>query len=218
MPFKRSDSKQQRDFSAKIFKNNKSVSKKKKFPKRNRKNSHNENDSSWNKNLDYLLNNKNANDYILDSKIISKENNENQFKSNFSKRNQEDSKANHAMNGEGDIHSLIRKIKPTTLNSSIVFSSKKFDINKKPKISILRRERLVESSFDFNKNVTKTGILNKDRKGGARKRVKFKENPTIHHVANWKFLNVDMSREGKRYNKFNTKKNRRTMDNRCTVF
>lgn len=43
--------------------------------------------------------------------------------------------------------------------------------------------------------------------------------PKVHYVANWKILNVDMSKEGKMYSNFNRRRPRPgDRDDSCKIF
>ena len=95
----------------------------------------------------------------------------------------------------GDINSLIRKIKPS---------------------SNLQKTRNIKHDYNSKKRPVKSNL----KKKGAtskRKNVRINTAPKVHFVENWKFLNVDMSREGKRYNRFNRGKRKRN-DDLCKIF
>ena len=51
-----------------------------------------------------------------------------------------------------------------------------------------------------------------------KKNVSFTENPKIIYVENWKILNVDMSKEGKLYNRFNRGSKGMGADDKCKIF
>lgn len=51
------------------------------------------------------------------------------------------------------------------------------------------------------------------------KKVRINAAAKVHYVANWKFLNVDMSKEGKMYNHFNRRHHRHGQtDESCRIF
>lgn len=50
------------------------------------------------------------------------------------------------------------------------------------------------------------------------KKVSFQEKPKVIYVENWKILNVDMSKEGKLYSRFNRGKHGKAGDESCRVF
>lgn len=97
------------------------------------------------------------------------------------------------------MNSLIRKIKPTTLEFANKRGAGGYDAAKKPQKSILR--------MGVDRQKPKSGKKNK--------RVRVDAKAKVHYVANWKFLNVDMSKEGKMYNHFNRRHQR---DDPCRVF
>lgn len=103
--------------------------------------------------------------------------------------------------GFGDVNSLIRKIKPTNFETSNKTQKNLYVADKKPNKSILKVE------------------LMKRKKIKKRLKVKINPDPKVHYVANWKFLNVDMSKEGKMYNHFNRRRRvGNTDDESCKIF
>ena len=75
---------------------------------------------------------------------------------------------------------------------------------------------IIEAKFNVTSN-SKFEIsgrsLQKDR------RVSFTKNPKVIFVENWKILNVDMSKEGKLYSRFNRKRgNSLNPGDKCKVF
>lgn len=91
---------------------------------------------------------------------------------------------------------------------SNVRDRRRFHVQMKPSHGI----RLIQNSSSVNV---------KNKSGERPKKVSFKEKPKVIFVENWKILNVDMSKEGKLYNRFNRGKQGRhgkAGDESCRVF
>jgi hypothetical protein len=65
-----------------------------------------------------------------------------------------------------------------------------------------------------NSKVRSSGKTN----GGLSRRVSFQDKPKVFHVENWKILNVDMSKEGKLYSRFNRGNSGKAQEDNCRVF
>ena len=105
------------------------------------------------------------------------------------------SRSKKMKNSGGDINSLIRKIKPSnTLHKN---RKNKYDYNPKKR--------------PFKSALKKRSSRKKPKK------VAINTIPRVQFVENWKFLKVDMSKEGKRYNRFNRGKKKRN-DDLCAIF
>ena len=105
------------------------------------------------------------------------------------------SRSQKMQNSGGDINSLIQKIKPSNTQNR----------NRKNKYDYNPKKRPFKSAL---------------KKNSSRKRPKkvvINTIPRVQFVENWKFLNVDMSKEGKRYNRFNRGRRKRD-DDLCAIF
>jgi hypothetical protein len=89
-----------------------------------------------------------------------------------------------------------------SINGKDPRGNNRFHLQMKPEKGNIKQARWIENS-----NITKVS---------EKKRVTIKQKPKVIYVENWKILNVDMSKEGKLYNRFNNGK--RPGDETCRVF
>ena len=175
------------------------------------------NDFPWNENLDYSSIRKK--EYAVNNRNLKNINNKRGSNLNGNTNNRYRENKENQLNQSGrDIHSLIQNITPEALKSSILSSNGAFDFSKKPQISILKKNRNNKEAHSLNQKGINLRKSNNRCEGNARRRVKFEEMPTVHCVENWKFLNVDMSKEGRRYIRYIMKKRRMAAKKRCSVF
>jgi hypothetical protein len=90
-----------------------------------------------------------------------------------------------------------------------------FTINGDKSRKMNRHHLQMKPNKTFHENEPRW-IKNSKEKSIIKKNVSFTEKPKVIYVENWKILNVDMSKEGKLYNKFN--RGNKSGDESCRVF
>ena len=149
----------------------------------------------------------------------------------------------HLSRNQSEFDSMLSNIRPSRSNSVRSFKPKaEYNPQKTPrKPSLKQRPNIramgIDLAWERNSGDSLRGnsfsiqgkaLVHKNRfkvrmetisgkKERENRRVSFIEKPKVIHVENWKILNVDMSKEGKLYNKFN-RGSRGKGDDKCTVF
>ena len=72
--------------------------------------------------------------------------------------------------------------------------------------------------FQKNPLSARSGEKREETSVGGTRRVSFRDKPKVFHVENWKILNVDMSKEGKLYSRFNRVKPGKVEGDNCKIF